>query len=842
VPGKYPSQTRIIHLTCISSLGVSTSKPPPIEVEDGEVDDAKLATPNTAVPGNAIPARADTPEAKPTPPPVATTMESKKSEILDRREQIKRENAAKAASLPMPGNLRSDSTRTLILDRGSPSLPSRPDAPFPSRDLIDRHQTRHPDRRDPRESRLPDPRVLDRTGPRPGDRGRDFSSGDRRALDQSPRDFGRPNDRNTGNDRERLRPEPPPQWKGDSGRENLDKTTTNSRRPDSGRLSREAPAPRSSAALMDRGPIVNPERMSLLNAERQEMINPERAALISGEKDSLASDSARWVRDEIRDRGPRGPSPRRSDKDYPEPRRDERRNGPSDAYNSPRGRADEIQPPPAGPRGDRPADRERNMGPDRSSFQPSQSGPRSMDPDHGRLNSGPRSQPDPNFGRLNPVSSPEIPLGPRDRNSRGTRPGNPTSTPRRDGKPEIPRPPTPDKQPPTGPARHPRRGASGQFDQTAIAVGAGTTSPASAIHPDRLAQLGSSAPQTPQQPSPAAQVPTPPIHPDRMRAFGNETSSKPLPPNPQSGNNRSRQQLPSVSTSNPPLGPKGAQSSPITPSVNGFTAPTGPASASDRASRGGRRQLAGINTTLQQAGQQMSTPDRMLNTRGRGRLSSGIGPETPISGPPTPVIPPPPPPGLPPARHDILRDGSRELINPERIDLITGGAPLADDRERDRNGRRERSGRHSRRGSRSPARERESKHALPDERAQRNEYRERSDRRTGEPDRERHRGGTPTKDLIGSREGVSRDGGRDREHRDRESSRRDGRDREAARDPNDANWTGDRGGERGGRSRDVRGEERRDSRGNREDGGSGRKRRSDEGALDSRGHEKRARR
>ncbi len=837
-----------------------------MEVEDGEVE---VATPTTTGASKPATDRTHTPEPKPTPP--AAAMESKKSEILDRREQIKRENAAKAAtSTPSHSAVtpRPDSGRlpNSILDRSSPSLPNRPDAPFPTRDLIDRHPPRHGDRRDLRDPRLPEPRSLERNGPRPNERGRDFSNNDRRGVDQPSRDFGRPNDRSSGTDRERVRPDPPPRWTGDSTRDTHDRANSNPR-VDSGRLSREMPPPRPSgpperAPLdrvsldrpSDRGPPVNPERLPLVNPERQEIINPARAALISGGKDLQRSDSPRGrERDDTRERGaPRPQSPRRNalEKEHAEPRRDEHR-GPPDGYHSPRSRADEVQPPPAGPRNDRPIDRDRNNVHDRSSFQPSQP-PRVMDPEHGRLNAGPRQQPDLNFGRLNPVPpQPEIPSGPRDRNSRGNRPLNPNPPPpRRDGRQELPRPPTPEKQPPTGPSsRHPRRSVSGQFDQSTPAMNAPTppvTTIASAIHPDRLAQLGS-APQTPQPALNVMQGSSPSIHPDRMRAFGSDTPVMPPPPINQMGNNRARPPPPPVMTSGPPSGPKGSQASPIASGVNGFAAPTGPASANERAARagGGRRQLAGINTMLQQAGQQQVTPDRM-NARGRGRISTGIGPETPISGPPTPVIPPPPP-GPPPARHETV-------INPQRADLISGGTPALEEKDKDRNGRRERSGRHSRRSSRSPARERDSKHVVSDDRALRNEYRDRSDRRAGDSERERHRPATPNKELIPS---GSRESGRDRDReRERDSGRRDAREREAARDSNDANWTGERGeradrggergSERGGRSREIRGEgrgeDRRDSRGNREDGGSGRKRRSDEGAQESRGHEKRVRR
>lgn len=810
--------------------------------------------------------------------------ESKKSDILDRREQFKRENAGKAAAStpphpavpPRPDSLpRPDSGRliNLILDRGSPSLPNRPEGPFPPRDLIDRHSSRHGDRRDPR---LPEPRNLDRVGPRPGDRGRDFSGSDRRGVEPNPRDFARTNDRSSGADREQRIRDPPPRWTGESARDTADKLNT-SRAVESGRLSREVPPPRSSGVQADRGPLIHPDRQPVVN---QEMINPERAAFISAEKDLPRSDSPRRGREDPRDRGTtRTQSPRRNamDKDHADPRREDRRNGPADTYGSSRGRPEEIIPPPAGPRSDRGTDRERINGSERNAFQPSQPPPRPMDLNHGRLNPAPRQQPDPNFGRLNPdPAPPEIPLGPRDRNSRGNRPlpsGNTGLAPRGDTR-DRPRAPSPDNKPPTGPAggRNPRRSASGQFDtngpplntpamNTSAMNAPPMTTPVaapvpSAIHPDRLAKLGV-IPQTPPQPQNTPTAHPTGVHPDRMKAFGNDT---PVRAAPHMNNNRARPQPPPpppVVTNGPPSGPKGSQPSPIMPNVNGFAAPTGPASSNERAVRGGggRRQLAGINNMLQQAGQPHNTPDR---ARGRGRLSTNTDPQTPISGPPTPIVPPPPPMvPAPVVRHEAARDISN--MNPERADLITGGASAPDDRDRERSGRRDgRSGRHSRRGSRSPGRERDSKHVLSDDRASRGEYRDRSDRRGGDFEREsRHRAASPSKDLLASREPSGRDNGRDRDReREREngSGRRDGRERENAReviDPYPAAERGDsgreRGAERGGRPRDVResarGEDRRDSRGTRgEDGGSGRKRRGDGDAPDSRGHDKRARR
>ncbi|KAK0111523.1 THO complex subunit 2 [Cadophora gregata] len=872
-----------------SSQGVSTPRTSvPAEVEDGEVDDAKTSRGVTKSSDSTENAR----DTKRLPPSAA--LESKKIDVLAERDRFKAAKALQStpANVPSRPDIGRNTPSTSVLDRGSPNLPSRPDAPFPSRDLLDRH-SRHGDRRDGRDSRLQDPRLDrpsgrpgDRPIERPGDRPRDFPGADRRAPEPASREFGRSSDRAPGPDRERIRPDPPPRWTADSARDKIERTARE-REVDSGRLSREMPPPRPSGQLSDRAPAASSEKLPTANPERQEIINPERAALISADKNSSRSNSPRRGREEPRDRvSSRPQSPRRhgADKDLSDARRDDRqsRNVP-ESYNSSRGRVEDAQQPPAGPRSDRPMDRERGGPHDRPAYQQNQPPLRSVDPDHGRLNAVTRPQPDPNFGRLSAPAQ-DIPSGPRDRNGRGNRMGNAPMPPHQNARSgDLPRPPTPEKQPPTGPSggRHPRRSASGQFDSTPAASGSNATpatpvtpSPASTIHPDRLKQLGGPIPQ-PLAQSQAASQPAAPIHPDRLRAFGSDDTIKPQPQsqmNMNNNNNRSRPNVPPLATSGPPSGPRGSQASPIHAGPNGFAAPTGPASATERAARGGRRQLAGINTMLQQAGQQ-NTPDR-INVRGRGRMSSGMGPETPNSGPPTPSLPiPPPPPGPPPARQETARDSGRDLINPARVDLITGSEAPNEERDRDRSGRRERSSK-SRRNSRSPGRERESKRGAPeDDRSQRSDYRDRSDRRANErtePEKDRHQSKSspaPSRDLMASRESTGgREGGRDRERGDRErdGSRRDGREH-TIRDPN-SSWTGergaerghergDRGNERGGSSRSIRdtrssgdlrgsGEERRDGRGSREDGGgSGRKRRSDEGGMESRsGHDKRVRR
>ncbi|RAL62150.1 hypothetical protein DID88_002634 [Monilinia fructigena] len=155
--------------------------------------------------------------------------------------------------------------------------------------------------------------------------------------------------------------DPSQRWNVESGRDGTNRAPSNGyRTPDNGgRLSREAPVPPPKASVVsDRGPAINPERLALVNPERPELINPERAALISSGNEPSRSDSPRRLRDDARERSSRqnSPPPRRhdSEKDHQHPRRDDRpnRNAPIDPHNTPRGRAEDAAPPPAGPRGD----------------------------------------------------------------------------------------------------------------------------------------------------------------------------------------------------------------------------------------------------------------------------------------------------------------------------------------------------------------------------------------------------------------------------------------------------------------------------------------------------------
>lgn len=706
-----------------------------------------------------------------------------KSDVLMRRDEQKRREK-EAAMVSSSGNIpnRPEPRGSVnSLPGGTRNLPSRPDGPFPSRQMLDRQTpSRHNERRDGRDTVRPDTNRLDR----PGDGPREFSQGgERRGADSASRDFPRPAERGAerersrdphplpqgdrrgaeptsrdfprvaerGSEREQRIRDPPPRWTPESARENQERAA-NSARPSesSGRLSRDntMPPPRASSntAIPDRGPHVNPERLPLVaSSERQEIINPARAALI-GVQAPQRSDSPHRGRDDPKDHVPsRAHSPRRNtERDHSAPRRDDHRrddyrrddrtprNPPAEPFNpTQHGRPEDIQHPPAGPRSERNTERstERLPSLDRSRevqlSQSTQAPPRLANADHGRLNTIGRSQPDPNFGRLNSSPAAEmIPSGPRER---GPRSGNRMASapqPRRDGRPldvGPPRPPSPAiSDIPTGPmsGRHPRRQASVQFDVapsvvTTIPVAPSIPSPG--IHPERLRQLANLSPHQPI--APPAPPPPSAIHPDRLPAFDNNPrhnqDNRPDLPASQPSNSRTRPRLPAVVTnSGPPLGPRGSQASPISSGSKGLAAPTGPASNMERGPNGlngptinlpqgqqraiGRRQITGIQTLLSQANGNGS-----MNVRGRGgRMSSSAHAETPTSAPSTPIIPPPPP-GPPPGRPEQFRD----LINPARADLITGGSTTPSSNEREsRSSRRgrESGGRHSRRSSKSP--------------------------------------------------------------------------------------------------------------------------------------------
>jgi THO complex subunit 2 len=873
------------------------------EVEDGEVDDAKALNPTQSADKSLMVGQ------------LASTPSSSSNLSASAKGGSQTVSSPRPTEPALPASVSSQSTepsradtgRNLtsasVLDKLHPGLPSRPDVPIPNHHSVDRHlSSRSGDRREPHHSRL------DRPNDGLRDRGRDSSNFDRRAPDVPSRDMNRPGDRGLAAERDRERDRHDFKRRGaepvrDSrdlrdirdSRDRLPMDNTRLSDPN-GRLSRndDMPPPKPIAEA-SQGPTVNAEPP----------INPARAAQIFGANESPRTDSQRLNREEHRDRPPSRPhSPRRGDRysgldrDSSDSRRNDSAPGrPPPPYTQeyPRGRHDEPQIRSSGTRNDRAGER----GPperlrDASSFQPTPTPARPLDLEHGRLS---RPQPDPNYGRLNDAPASQIPSGPRDRSNRGgagvSRLGN-TSQPRfepRVAPQELPRPPTPDKQPPTGPAatRAPRRTGSGLYDAPAAASVTTHTAPLAApptagIHPERLKHIDPVAAQlaTSNTTSQIAQptlsnVPSGDdgIHPSRMPSFhGDQSTQRQAPPAIQTSNiTSSTARVESPGASGPPSGPRGQQPiSSTSMSPGGINPPTGPAS-SER-TRGPNRHIAGINSTLQQAGQRNvpeRASERITNIRGRGGRNSMGGPVFDLPPSPAPLTP-----TVPSSSRDAPGSGAGDrvrdpIVSDRPSDLFAsrgmngGGTDNERDRERadsrsgggtrgrDPASRRDggRSGRHSRRASRSRSPGRDGERERERERA-----RERGAGPLDEPQRgdyrDRGRGGDGRERRQNERDIGRRDGekvqGRNGEGRDVLPPPRPGNEPDwggSGLGASDRSSSGAGLGGGGGARRDMRSsnDSRRDSRGD-GSGGSGRKRRGDEGGMsgvDNRGHDKRPR-
>lgn len=635
-----------------------------------------------------------------------------------------------------PNGARGDPRSNMLPDRPPHNLPTRPDVPIPAAHYgTEQHpQSRRPERpsRDHVDSRGPrDPRTLrDSRGFEPDRLERSREPADRRPVDNA-RDANRLD----------LPPRPGPHERERSHRESRES------RP-SGRLSEAAAAsptpPTTQTAAMDaQEPAMNPERAALFaqdgpdrtprgpdsdrssksrrpaQGEVSEAVNPERAAFMTDRDDNTPS---RPPRDSGRDRlSGRTHSPRRPQLG-PEP-------GPPDVPREERhGRTYPDGRPGRDPRDSRVDPRSRSPASggfrDRMMGHDNERGPMDAGRDaQGFFKPPPRGQEpyqDQNYGRLNPVpSTSDIPLGPRGRGrgtSRGGQ-GGPHAMPGRNdgrlGPPDHPRPASPDRQPPTGPSSG--RGRRG-FES-----GSGPPTPTGTPgnqHTDRMRSFG----QGPDVPSPASSNATPAfgVHPDRLAQLGGPLS-QPTPPPPPPGpppHNHARNSM--TGSNHADRSGQGPRQS--TGSMNSFGPPDGgpplgPASSDERTKAGGgRRQLAGINNTLQKAQATMpetsrssssgngsarrSQPRQMLGNSDAQVLTGGSEASTPAQERPDPM--------------------SSEL---------TSRGPAGDesnrgDGERRRESRSDRPSRSSRRSSRdrerSAGREREGK-----------EQREHRDRRSG---------------------------------------------------------------------------------------------------------------
>lgn len=470
--------------------------------------------------------------------------------------------------------------------RGQPGIPERPPAPTPrdSRDGMPTREAKEPrePRRDPRElAREPrepprDPARLDR---------REAHDSDRRPLEATSREPGRLSERDSSSRSESStrRVESSSERLGRDRGQTSGRDTRGSREHTTPTSQPQPPPQPPATRSAPHEPPINPQRAALWQADgKTEIVDSQRTALT---QDSRSGSSARPARDSGRERdSSRTSSPRRDDRpiaslpseDYGREERHGRRNG------------NVAEAPPQLPRGmEQPRDsggRTLNERRD-ASFQ----GPPAPSRESNRNRS---SQQDPNFGRLT-SSVPDTPQNLRGRGASrsSSRISSLPTASRPDGNmppPDLPRAPSPTRQPPTEPSSaRGRRTQSSQFEQNQVSGGGGATVPTTSIgmHPDRIRQFESVGP--------SAQSPPPP----------------PPPPPPGGPPSRPRPIVPPIHTNdrvNAPTGPSnlrhGQGSLPNTPIRENHapqSAPTGPAASQDRHNKSGaRRQLNTIQNSI----------------------------------------------------------------------------------------------------------------------------------------------------------------------------------------------------------------------------------------------------
>lgn len=693
-------------------------------------------------------------------------------------------------------------------DRPSHNLPTRPDVPIPAHYTPERFsQPRGHERRDGRDSRESrgsrDPRdPRDSWDVRDGRDTKDSREG-RDPREQRAPDSDRPDRMREFNDRRApdligrdagpadLPPRPRPHEREWPSRENW------GGRPQDRPSEPSAPLPAPQPAAVDTPePTMNPQRAALFAKDEADRlkrvsdsdhktrgrrpgpndvpvaVNPERAALI-GDQNEVPP--ARPTRDDGRERAPRTQSPRRSgrhghDQGPPSAPFDERHGPAYPQEHRSAGRNHRDRSPNSGShRADKGMDRENDrMHVDKA--RESQSGfhrPSShgQDTEHRPL---PPPYQDQNYGRLNQAPpNPDIPSGPRGRgrgvsrsNQHGTSPAVGSRTESRYNAPETPRAPSPERAPPSGPSSS--RGRRSGYEH---AAGPSTPSVTPiAPHSDRKRGHVSGS----EKPSPV--VASTGVHPDRLAQMGGSQLPPPPPPPPPPGppphnshgshSSHGRHSMPSTGNSER-SGPRHSSGIPTDPIV-----PTGPSSSGERVrSGGGRRQLAGINSTLQKS---QTTGPEGVRTSSRGSqqrqmLSNNSDVQVLAGGSPGPTNMP-----------DRQDNAWQEPSNRSAADGENGSSRGEHDRNRrDREGRSDRSKRSSRRSSRD--RERDNK-----------EHSDHRDRRSvggtveggTREDREARRsaretGGRETTAPPGSRELM---GGRDSRHRgDAQNSGQGGR-------------------------------------------------------------------
>lgn len=441
----------------------------------------------------------------------------------------------------------------------------------------------------------------------------------------------------------------------------------------------------------------------LLAGDPMEAGNSERNALMEDRKDGTSFSQPRPRRDDGHERAPRAPSPRRISRHGQEHGSFEDRHGrPYGQEQRALGRDPLDRSPMVGHgyRGDRPMDREAERGMDKM-----------RDPSAGFHRLGARgleqlehrmAHHEQNYGRLNPVPpGAEVPSGPRGRGRGTTRGGYVphSSTPgRADGRfggAETARPLSPDRLPPTGPG-------SGRGRHSGYEPGSGPGTPLGAHGgppSERVRNYGGVLRADTQTPTSSAATTPSVVHPDRLVQMGPGLPSVPPGAAPQ-GHGRLAgvgERVGSNARPPPPIG--------MGPPPSSEAAPMGPSSSSERTrSGGGRRQLAGINSMLQQS---QSTPDM----RGDG----------PRGGQP------------------------RQLLGNSDAQVLTGGSPVHERQDmmwqdgahwgpanggdggarRERDNRNERLGRSSRRSSREREAERSPRGSRGMEAHEQGEYRDR---------------------------------------------------------------------------------------------------------------------
>ena len=750
------------------------------------------------------------------------------------------------SSTPRSGPVqgRPDPRAHKLPDRPTHNLPSRPDVPMPGPVPPERYaQGRGHDRREVRDSREP-------RGPREGRDPREaWEARDSRPSDSDrlgrPRELSERHATDASIERGDLPPRPG-QHRDTRGRVQ-DRHNETPVQP-------SAPLP---AANESSEPSMNPERAALFaqegsdrpdrrpDADRQsrgrrpapneatDTVNPDRVPMIDDRNDAHAS-QGRLPRDDGRDRGPRPPSPRRVSRHGPEygpatggyddrPGRSFHQEPRGPLHQEPRGVQDprgpgrdprDRSPLPGGNfRGDWPSGRDAERGVmDKIREPPTfhRPGPRGQDPEHRMPHQ------EENYGRLNPMpSSSDIPSGPRGRGRSATRGGHgayPSTPSRPDGRfgaPEMPRAPSPERLPPTGPA-------SGRSRPRGYEHGTGPTTPSGpppGPHSDRKQNFGPRSDM--QTPVSAGTTPSSGVHPDRLAQMGSSSLPPPPPPGaPPPGPNRH------VSAGDRHAsGPRLAPSDSMGPLPADAGVPTGPASSGDRTrTGGGRRQLAGINTTLQQA---QTTPDMGRNSGPRGaqprQLLGNSDAQVLTGGSPATT------PGQ--ERQDVMWQ------EPTNWGPANGGDGSA--RREHRGERESRSDRPSR-SSRRSSQERSPRPAREGEAKGHGEYRDRRSMgaEAGGKEREPRRPGRDvgTRDMTGQPPPGGRElmGGREPRHRpEGPAGNRPGEEWTGGGGYGGSGHRGGRGGPRDAGPRDMgsRGpEERREPRDDR-----GRKRRSEEG-------------